>query len=156
MARKKAAGKSAASKEPISASIQPLIPLSAMIGNQRPRLLLTRALTEKRLFPALLLHGPEGIGKFTAARALAAVLNCASPTDEDACGACASCRKVNAWSHPDIKVLESESEAQQAGRPVFFPDGQASSRSSSKPSARLLIGQARRLLHESPCRHPAR
>ena len=127
MARKKSSRKPAAGEQ--EAATAPLIPLSAVIGNVRPRLLLARALGEGRLSPGLLLHGPAGIGKFTAARALAAVLNCTAPDGADACGACASCRKVNAWSHPDIKVLESEADAQQAGRPLFFPDPQASSRS---------------------------
>ncbi len=151
MARKKSSRKAATAGEAEIAAITPLLPLSAVIGNHRPRHLLARALGEGRLFPGLLLHGPAGIGKFTAARALAAVLNCTVPDGADACGTCASCRKVNAWSHPDIKVLESEADAQQAGRPLFFPDPQASSRS-GKPSARLLIGQVRRLLHETQFR----
>jgi DNA polymerase-3 subunit delta' len=134
------------------AEVTPLLPLSSVIGNQRPRRLLAGALAAGRLFPALLLHGPAGIGKFTAARALAAALNCTAPDGADACGTCASCRKVSAWSHPDIKVLESEADAQQSGRPLFFPDPQASSRSGGKPSARLLIGQVRRLLHETQFR----
>lgn len=150
MARKKASRKSTADTQE-AATTAPLIPLSAVIGNVRPRHLLARALAEGRLFPGLLLHGPAGIGKFTAARALAAVLNCTAPDGADACGTCASCRKVSAWSHPDIKVLESEADAQQAGRPLFFPDPQASSRS-GKASSRLLIGQVRRLLHETQFR----
>jgi DNA polymerase-3 subunit delta' len=126
----------------------PLLCLSELVGNSRPRRLLAAALQERRLLPVLLLHGPPGIGKFTTARALAAAVNCASPAGADACRRCPSCRKVAAWTHPDIKVLESASDAQAAGRPDFFPDAQSASRAGGRLSTRLLIGQVRRLLHE--------
>ena len=146
MARKKT-GKQKAKAAPHPDS--PLLCLSELVGNQRPRRLLAAALMEGRLFPALLLHGPPGIGKFTTARAIAAAINCASPDGADACRQCPSCRKVAAWTHPDIKVLESAADAQAAGRPDFFPDAQAASRSAGRVSTRLLIGQVRRLLHET-------
>ncbi|MCZ6833482.1 MAG: DNA polymerase III subunit delta' [Acidobacteria bacterium] len=141
------AKKKKAKAEPLPDS--PLLCLSELVGNQRPRRLLAAALIEGRLFPVLLLHGPPGIGKFTTARAIAAAVNCASPDGADACRRCPSCRKVAAWTHPDIKVLESAADAQAAGRPDFFPDAQAASRSGGRVATRLLIGQVRRLLHET-------
>ena len=47
-----------------------LLRLSEITGHVRPRRLLAAALTENRLFPALLLHGPVGIGKLTTAKEL--------------------------------------------------------------------------------------
>jgi len=122
--------------------------LSEIVGNQRPRDLLARALARDRLSPALLFHGPEGIGKLTTGRAVAARLNCHRPADGDACGTCVPCSKIAAWNHPDVKVLESEADAARSGRPVFFPDFQAPGRAAARRSERLLIGQVRGMLRE--------
>jgi DNA polymerase-3 subunit delta' len=122
--------------------------LSEIVGNQRPRDLLARALAGNRLSPALLFHGPEGIGKLTTGRAVAARLNCERPAAGDACGLCGPCTKIAAWSHPDVKVLESEADAARSGRPVFFPDSQAPGRVAARRAERLLIGQVRSMLRE--------
>ena len=67
---------------------------------------------------ALLLSGPAGTGKKEAALSLAQILNCASaPTasshphtclNSHRCGTCRSCRKIEAGTHPDIRVIEPE------------------------------------------------
>ena len=53
-----------------------LIPFSQIIAQDQAKEMLRRALTGDRLAHAYLFRGPEGIGKKTAARALAATLNC--------------------------------------------------------------------------------
>jgi DNA polymerase-3 subunit delta' len=122
--------------------------LSEIVGNPRPRDLLARALSGNRLSPSLLFHGPEGIGKLTTGRAVAARLNCQRPADGDACGVCVPCSKIAAWTHPDVKVLESEADAARSGRPMFFPDSHAPGRAAARRSDRLLIGQVRSMLRE--------
>ena len=60
-----------------------------------------------RLSHAYLFLGPEGVGRGSTARALAAALNCLSPLEDgDACGVCASCRRLAAGTHPDFLVIE--------------------------------------------------
>ena len=60
---------------------------------------------------ALLLHGPQGVGQFELALTLAQAWLCerGARQGEGAgtppCGACASCRLVQAHSHPDLLVL---------------------------------------------------
>ncbi|HEY8554303.1 MAG TPA: DNA polymerase III subunit delta' [Burkholderiales bacterium] len=56
-----------------------------------------------RLPHALLLHGPEGLGKRALAWRLAETLLCAQPgPDAAACGACTSCALLQAGTHPDL------------------------------------------------------
>jgi len=58
---------------------------------------------------ALLLTGPEGIGRRHFADALAASLLCLSPqADGRACGACQACLLRQAGTHPDLLILSPE------------------------------------------------
>lgn len=66
---------------------------------------LWRAAHAGRLAHFLLLCGPDGCGKWLAARWLAAGLLCARGPG-DPCGACGPCRRVAAGSHADLLVLD--------------------------------------------------
>ncbi len=75
---------------------------------------LKTAAQKGRLAHAYLFLGPEGVGKASTARALAGALNCQEPlADGDACGACASCRRLAAGVHPDFLVIAPIKEANQ-------------------------------------------
>jgi DNA polymerase III subunit delta' len=65
---------------------------------------LRRSSAAGRMAHALLFVGPAGVGKRTAAHFLAASLLCTRvPENElDACGDCASCRMMQAGTHPDF------------------------------------------------------
>lgn len=66
----------------------------------------------ERLPHALLLQGPEGIGKLAFAEALAQALLCETPSATGAsCGRCPSCGWMERGSHPDYRRLEPESLA---------------------------------------------
>ena len=72
--------------------------------------LLSRAVARDTLPPSLLLAGPAGVGKRRAALAVAAAINCTNPAstpelERDACGECASCRRIDRGVHPDIVVM---------------------------------------------------
>jgi DNA polymerase-3 subunit delta' len=73
--------------------------------------LLSRAVARDTLPPSLLLAGSAGVGKRRTAMAVAAAINCTNPVstsdlERDACGECASCRRIDRGVHPDIVVLE--------------------------------------------------
>lgn len=63
---------------------------------------------------ALLVHGPQGVGQFEFAMALARAWLCETPEGEAqrpggrACGHCAACRLIDAHAHPDLRVLLPE------------------------------------------------
>ena len=60
-----------------------------------------------RFAHAVLLGGPEGIGKRDLALVLAQSLLCETPAEDGlACNACASCHYVAAGQHPDLRLVE--------------------------------------------------
>lgn len=63
-----------------------------------------------RLPHALLLSGPEDIGKGQFAKALAARLLCEKPVAGYACGRCKQCLLIAADSHPDLLWITPEEE----------------------------------------------
>ncbi|NKB87329.1 MAG: DNA polymerase III subunit delta' [Acidobacteria bacterium] len=63
---------------------------------------LQQAMERDRLHHALLLAGPEGIGKATTALVLAQALNCGAGGPRQACGTCVSCGKIARGLHPDV------------------------------------------------------
>ncbi len=73
-----------------------------------------RSILTERPPHALLLVGPDGVGKTTLAMDLAAGLLCLDP-DPSArpCRSCAACRKVEHGNHPDLHLLEPEGAGQQ-------------------------------------------
>jgi len=86
------------------------MPFHQIIGHRRLLSLLSRAIARDTLPPSLLLAGPRGIGKRRTATAIATTLNCLRPAPigalaMDACGECASCRRIARGVHPDVVVL---------------------------------------------------
>jgi DNA polymerase-3 subunit delta' len=87
------------------------VPFRAIVGHRRLVSLLARAAARQTVPPSLLLAGPDGVGKRRVALALAETLNCTSPIatpdlERDACGECASCRRIARGMHPDVIVVE--------------------------------------------------
>ncbi|MBA3002978.1 MAG: DNA polymerase III subunit delta' [Desulfurivibrio sp.] len=84
---------------------------AGIIGQDKAKTLLHRAVEQNRLSHALLFKGPMGVGKKTFARIFAAFVNCQQPEKNESCGRCPSCLKFQASSHPDFIVIEPEGAA---------------------------------------------
>jgi DNA polymerase III subunit delta' len=91
----------------------------SIVGHRRLISLLSRAVAVDTLPPSLLLAGPAGIGKRRTAIAIAKAINCLRPVvqprsldgeeplvERDACGECASCRRIDRGVHPDVLIIE--------------------------------------------------
>lgn len=83
-----------------------------ILGQERVLGHLRAAWNADRLAHAYLFLGPEGVGKESVARALAAALNCTRPVAGwDACGDCPSCRRMLAGTQADFLVIAPTSES---------------------------------------------
>ncbi|GGK82195.1 DNA polymerase III subunit delta' [Amphritea balenae] len=69
---------------------------------------------QNRLPHALLINGPEGIGKACFALALANYMLCRSPQAGSACGHCRSCELSSSGGHPDMYRLQPD----EPGKPI--------------------------------------
>jgi DNA polymerase-3 subunit delta' len=77
---------------------------NSIIGQQRSKEILRRAVTEGKIAHAFLFWGPEGIGKDALAIEFTKVLLCERKGDE-ACEECPSCRKMASLQHPNLKLV---------------------------------------------------
>jgi DNA polymerase-3 subunit delta' len=122
------------------------------LGNAPLAARLRRMLRDNRLPQTLLFAGPEGVGKATLARLLAAAWNCERAAEAGPCGQCSACRRIlsDDLSLPDYRKLfedrakaspdkRKESPLVVASFPEFLtipPDG---------PLAQISIEQIRKL-----------
>ncbi|OGR76206.1 MAG: hypothetical protein A2X32_02965 [Elusimicrobia bacterium GWC2_64_44] len=122
---------------------------SSLLGQDKTAQRLRAMIESGRVPPALIFHGPPGVGKFLAALEFAKALNCShtehretrpappppDPDDlfaaaapppppgpelpplkvhadkSDSCGVCLSCRQATSGAHPDIRVIDTETQA---------------------------------------------
>ena len=84
---------------------------AGLLGQDKAKKLIRRALASDRMPHAFLFRGPEGVGKQLFAREMAAAVNCRNRDGGRPCGACPSCRKFRSGSHPDFMVVSPDKGA---------------------------------------------
>ena len=75
--------------------------LDGLYGNEALKARLSAAFDSGRVAHSYLLCGPDGSGKHTLARSMAAAMQCTG-RGELPCGVCTACRKVLSGKHPDL------------------------------------------------------
>lgn len=75
-----------------------------VLGQRRVKSLLLGAIRSKRLPHAYLFVGNEGVGKDAVALELARTIHCVKK-QEEACGECPSCLKMQSLQHPDVMLI---------------------------------------------------
>ena len=76
----------------------------ALLGNERLKENLTESLSKGHISHCYLISGPEGAGKRTLSRLLAAAILCQGK--DKPCGVCAPCRKMLDGNHPDYMIVD--------------------------------------------------
>jgi DNA polymerase-3 subunit delta' len=82
-----------------------MVTLESIIGQRRAIGLLTRMIEKDHVAHALLFTGIDGVGKQTAAKAMAMAMNCLTSKGALACRGCSSCRKTLSGNHPDLIIV---------------------------------------------------
>ncbi len=77
---------------------------NSIIGQARAKDILQRSIAQKRIAHAYLFWGPRGTGKDALAVEFAKTLLCEVQGTE-ACGSCASCRKMENLQHPNVRLV---------------------------------------------------
>jgi DNA polymerase-3 subunit delta' len=91
---------------------------------------------------ALLIHGPQGVGKLALAERIAQLILCEAPSEaRKPCGKCEGCRWFLSGNHPDFRRLEPEALAPQ----VEAEEGAEAPTRKTKPSQEIKIDQVREL-----------
>lgn len=121
------------------------MPFSSLVGNDRIKRSLRRAVVEDRIRQSVIMAGPDGVGKHQFALALAQAVNCEKPVDGDACGSCLACRKIERNEHPDVKTILREikdPDSKKEATSQFIKIGQMR-QMSSEAQFRPYIGRRR-------------
>ncbi|MEJ5310221.1 MAG: DNA polymerase III subunit delta' [Anaerolineae bacterium] len=82
----------------------------SIVGHEWAVRQLQTAIERDEVPHALLISGPDNVGKMTLARLVAGALLCKGQTDERPCGVCLACRKLSSSNHPDFMPVEPEEE----------------------------------------------
>jgi DNA polymerase III subunit delta' len=81
------------------------------LGNESTVRQLREAIAADRFPHALILSGPQGVGKYTLAIHLAQALNCLNPQEldglPDACGVCSNCLRIGQSADLDARIDEA-------------------------------------------------
>ena len=82
--------------------------LSAALGHNKVKNVLTVAAGENRVGHAYIFEGPRGVGRQTMAKEFAKLLMCENSQDGEPCGTCKNCTMCASGSHPDLQIITNQ------------------------------------------------
>ncbi len=109
-------------------------------GHDEIKAALRQMVRTGRLPHALLLSGAEGSVALPVAMATAQYVNCRSRTDDDSCGSCPECYKMERLEHPDVHYIYPVNTSKEAV---------STGRSDEKPTSEQFLHLWRRLIGET-------
>ena len=111
-----------------------------IIGNDRVKIILQKAIAENRISHSYLLTGIEGIGKEAIAIQFAKTVNCLKPiikkNSADSCDNCDSCKRFNDLSHQNFEMIFS------------LPTGKSADSKNDSPLSKLSDEQLNNVISE--------
>jgi DNA polymerase III subunit delta' len=93
-----------------------------ILGQDRPKQTLNKALRSGRIPNAYLFHGQESVGKKFTAIEVCKALNCTILGPADSCDECASCLKIEKRIHPDLFIIEPKKSSPAAKETILKID----------------------------------
>lgn len=90
---------------------------SSVIGHSEVKQRLIHSAKAKRISHALLFLGPEGGGNLPMAISFAQYIVCESPSDNDSCGQCSGCKKMEKLVHPDVSFSYPVAPKEKISKP---------------------------------------
>ncbi len=92
---------------------------------------------------AWLLAGPSGLGQYSLALALVRAWLCEQPSNQGACGSCASCHAIDVRTHADLTVLLPETLMLELGWPLSEKAQAELDSKTRKPSKEIRVETVR-------------
>ena len=96
--------------------------LDNILGQDRPKQILEKALRSGRIPNSYLFYGQESVGKKFTAIEVCKALNCETLSPVDSCDKCPSCLKIEKRIHPDLFILEPKKSSPTAREAVLKID----------------------------------
>lgn len=96
--------------------------LDNILGQDRPKQILDKALRSGRIPNSYLFYGQESVGKKLTAIEVCKALNCETLSPVNSCDKCPSCLKIEKRIHPDLFILEPKKSSPTAREAVLKID----------------------------------